>query len=327
MAAGPRTRRMFSVTTELVTKSREAALAAVQIFNSPLLTFKSEIFIVLMNIAWTYLLHAHYRKNGTEYRYFKEKNNRRTYDKTKLGAYKYWELERCINDSQSPLDRDAANNLRFLIGIRHEIEHQMTSRIDSRLSAKFQACCLNFNDYVKKLFGEKYGIDKHLALSLQFSSINQDQIAALSAADQMPAHIQAYMQGFEKQLTDEEFNSPRFAYRVLFVAKTANRKGQADQVIEFVKADSQLAEGVNRTYAVIKETERPKHLPKSIVGQMQSEGYKRFNVTKHTELWKGIDAKKPDAGFGVQVQNSWYWYDSWMEHVRQHCTQNATDYQ
>ena len=55
---------------ELLTKSREAALNAVQTFNNPLTTFKAETFIVLMVIAWTYLLHAHYRQEGIEYRYF-----------------------------------------------------------------------------------------------------------------------------------------------------------------------------------------------------------------------------------------------------------------
>jgi len=66
--AKKRHRRMFSVSHELVEKSREAALAAVQIFNNPQVTFKSEIFIVLMNIAWTYLLHAFYRKKRIESR-------------------------------------------------------------------------------------------------------------------------------------------------------------------------------------------------------------------------------------------------------------------
>lgn len=326
MATKPRIRRVYSVTDELVTKSREAALAAVQIFNSPLITFKSEIFIVLMNIAWTYLLHAYYRKEGIEYRYFEVKNNKRYFDKTKSGAHKYWELERCLNEKKSPIDRDAANNLRFLIGIRHEVEHQMTSRLDNTLSAKFQACCLNYNDYIKKLFGEKQGIDKHLAFSLQFSSISQDQAAALPTPDKMPAHIKAFVQGFEDRLTDEEFNSPRFAYRVLFVAKTANRKGQADEVIEFVKADSSLAADVNRSYAVIKETERPKYLPKVIVELMKKEGFKRFNMTNHTDLWKEMDAKNPGKGLGVEVQKVWYWYDSWIEQVRKHCQENAAEY-
>ena len=71
--AKKRLRRLYSVTNELLTKSREAALSAVQIFNNPLIQFKSESFIVLMIIAWTYLLHAYYRKSGIEYRYFDQK--------------------------------------------------------------------------------------------------------------------------------------------------------------------------------------------------------------------------------------------------------------
>ncbi len=326
MAKKARIRRTYSVSAELLTKSREAALAAVQIFNSPLITFRSEIFIVLMGIAWTYLLHAYYRKEGIEYRYFEQKNKRRVFDKTKSGAHKHWELERCLNDEKSPVDRDAANNLRFLIGIRHEIEHQMTSRLDNTLSAKFQACCLNYNEYVKKLFGEKNGIEKYLAFSLQFSSISRDQAAALPTPDMMPSHIKAFVQGFEEHLTEEEFNSPKFAYRVLFVAKTANRKRQADEVIEFVKADSPLAQDVNKTYAVIKETERPKHLPKGIVALMKQEGYKRFTMNSHTEFWKEQDAKNPGKGYGVAVQNAWYWYDTWVEQVRKHCHVNAAKY-
>ncbi len=326
MAKPPRVRRAFSVSGELLTKSREAALAAVQIFNSPVITFKSEIFIVLMNIAWTYLLHAYYRRHGIEYRYYQQRKKRRIFDKTKSGAHKHWELERCLNEKHSPIDKDTANNLRFLIGIRHEIEHQMTSRIDSSLSAKFQACCLNYNEYVKKLFGERYSIDKHLAFSLQFSSISREQARELPSPVEMPSHIKAFVEGFEGKLSDAEFNSPKFAYRVLFVAKTANRKGQADEVIEFVKADSPLALDVNKAYTVIKETERPKYLPKGIVEMMKKEGYIRFTIAAHTELWKKLNAKDPAKGYGVAVQTAWYWYDPWIEQVRRHCQENAAKY-
>jgi hypothetical protein len=61
-------RRFGSVAGELLKKEREAMLAAVQIFNSPQIEFKSELFIVTTVIAWTYLLHAWYRKKGIEYR-------------------------------------------------------------------------------------------------------------------------------------------------------------------------------------------------------------------------------------------------------------------
>lgn len=321
-----RVRRAFSVSGELLTKSREAALAAVQIFNSPLITFKSEIFIVLMNIAWTYLLHAHYRKMRVEYRHFTKTAKRRVFDKTKAGAQKYWELERCLNDQNSPIDKDTSNNLRLLIGIRHEIEHQMTSRIDTSLSAKFQACCLNYNTYVRKLFGDKHGIDKHLAFSLQFSSISRDQAATLPLQDAMPPHIKAFVEGFEGKLSEGEFNNPRYAYRVLFVAKTANRRGQADEVIEFVKAESPLAVDVNKAYAVFRETERPKYLPSGIVKMTWEDGYPRFTMHDHTTLWRGADAKAAAKRFGVRVEKAWYWYDTWVGFVRKHCEDSAAKY-
>jgi hypothetical protein len=140
MNAPKRVRRVFSVKAELLKKSRESALAAVQIFNNPNVTFKSETYVVLMVIAWTYLLHAHYRDKKIPYRYFTQGEKRKRYDRTKNGAFKHWELERCLNDSQCPLEREVVQNLRFVIGLRHEIEHQMTTRIDDLLSARFQAC-------------------------------------------------------------------------------------------------------------------------------------------------------------------------------------------
>src|SRR4030067_3324504 len=105
-----RKRTIGSVKLELVSKSREAALSAIAVFNDPQVTFKSETFIVLMVIAWTYLLHAYYRSKRIEYRHFRRGPRRRVFDRTKYGAFKYWELERCLNSDQSPIDADTANN-------------------------------------------------------------------------------------------------------------------------------------------------------------------------------------------------------------------------
>ncbi len=56
-----RIRKISSIRKELIQKSKESMLTAVQIFNNPNIQFKSESFIVLAIIAWTYLLHAHCR--------------------------------------------------------------------------------------------------------------------------------------------------------------------------------------------------------------------------------------------------------------------------
>jgi len=322
-----RTRRVGAVKDELIKKSREASLAAVQIFNNPNITFKSEAYIVLIVISWTYLLHAYFRAHKIEYRYFKQKAVRRKFDTTKHGAYKYWDLERCLNDAQSPVDNDTANNLRFLIGLRHEIEHQMTSRIDDILSARFQACCLNYNQYIKSWFGDELGIEKHLSFSLQFSSISTEQKDLLAEHSELPANIIGFIQNFDESLTDEEFSNARYAYRVLFVPKMANRKGQADRVIEFVKSDSPLAEALNKEYEIIKETEKQKYLPKQVVDIAEQNGFPNFSMHHHTALWKANDAKNISQGYGTLVAGkAWHWYKSWVDFVLAHCKENSEKY-
>ena len=154
---------------ELLIKAREAMLHAVQGFNNPRAYFKSEVFIVTAVIAWTYLMHAHYKRANVDYRYMHHQTG--DVRKTKHGADKHWELEHCLSAQGCPLNDATKANLKFLIEIRHEIEHQMTRRIDDFISAKLQACCLNFNSAIKALFGAEYGLDRELGVALQFAGI------------------------------------------------------------------------------------------------------------------------------------------------------------
>jgi len=215
-----------------VLKSREAALTAIRVFNDPQVSFKSETYIVLMMIAWTYLLHAYYRGRAIEYRYFEQGPKRRIFDRTKHGAYKYWELERCLNEKHSPVDRDTANNLRFLIGLRHEIEHQMTRSLDSYLSGRYQACALNYNDYLKKLFGKRFGVDQQLAYSIQFMELSLEQLGGQKPEASIPERLRAFVAEFDGTLTHDEYNSPKYSFRLVFKQKLVNRPGQADRVVE-----------------------------------------------------------------------------------------------
>jgi hypothetical protein len=113
---------------------------------------------------------------------------------------------------------------------------------------------------------------------------------------------------------------------VIFVPKTTNHPNQADQVITFVKADSEIAKTANAAYAVIRETERPKWLPSQIVAKIKAEGFPRFGMSHHTDFWKSCDAKNTSKGYGVQIAKTWYWYDTWLKEVREHCNANAEAY-
>jgi hypothetical protein len=305
-------RRIASVKDELLEKSKESMLAAVQIFNNPNIHFKSESFIVLIVISWTYLLHAYYREQKIEYRYFDQAGQRKRFHRTKNGAYKYWELERCLTDDNCPVDKTMKANLFFLIGLRHEIEHQMTSRIDDLLSARFQACCLNYNSSLKSLFPKIESIDSYLSFSLQFSSLNQKHIDQLKDYKDLPRNISTFIKDYDENVTDADFNDSKYSYRVLFVPKTANRKGQADKVIEFVDPKSDIAKGLSKEYWAVKDREKTKLSATQVVEAIQKSGISDFNMHKHTLLWRKYDAKNPNKGYGTMVVNYWYWYENWV---------------
>ena len=129
---------------------------------------------------------------------------------------------------------------------------------------------------------------------------------------------------FETGLTQSEFDDPKFSYRVAFVRKTSNSKVAADKVVEFILPDSNTAAEINKVF--LKETEKKKYRPGTIVKLMKADGFTRFGMQHHTELWKANDGRNPKYQFGTQVEGSWYWYEPWVNEVRRHCQENAANY-
>ena len=316
-------RRGPSVTKELLHQSREAALNAVQTFNNPLTTFKTETFIVLMSIAWTYLLHAYYHRDHIEYRYFSQRPKRRKFERMESGAFKYWDLAQCLKTASCPLDEPTRSNLRFLIGLRNEIVHHQSTGVDHQLASRYLACCLNYERYICDLFGEQHSLRDVAAFTLQFGDIMTGG-GASEAPMRLPSNVAKYLREFDAEMSEEDFASPHFRLRFLFTPLVARSKAQADEVVEFVPVDSELGQEINRVF--LKEVERPKHLPSEIVEQMREEGYPKFKMHQHIQLWKDLDAKNPGKGFGVQVTHTWFWYDLWVDKVREHCAANAELY-
>jgi Protein of unknown function (DUF3644) len=309
---------------ELLIKAREAMIAAVHTFNSAGLTFRAELFVVTAIIAWTYLLHTWFRREAIDYRYTRSQGGEKVVVKTQNGAEKYWDLSQCLKHARCPIEAGAWSNLELLLELRHEIEHRSTSRIDDAVSAKLQACCINFNDVIKTLFGAQYALERRLPIALQFVTFSPDQRALLKRASTLPRHIETMMDTFEQQLTPEQQADPRFAFRVFMVHKTANRVGGSDLAVELVAPGSDIAEKFN---LALKEVEKPKYLPNEIVRIIRREGWNRFTIDSHTKLWKRLDAKNPAKGYGaVALGQQWGWYETWLNRVREECEQHPELY-
>ena len=309
---------------ELLIKSREAMIAAVHVFNSAGLTFRAELFIVTSIIAWTYLMHAWFKREGIDYRYRKADGSIRA---TKNGADQYLELGACIRHAKCPLKRGVIQNLEFLLEIRHEVEHRSTDRIDDAISAKLQSCCLNFNTAIKDLFGKQYELERELPLALQFLTFSADQRQAIKASNALPSNIESLINAFEEKLTDEEYRDPAYRYRVAYVPIAANRSSAADETIQFVKPETSEGQEINKL--LLKEVNKQRYPAKKIVKMMRKEGFPKFTIYAHTKLWKELDGKNPGKGYGQDgdYKGMWVWYDRWLERVRAHCQENAEKYQ
>ena len=300
---------------ELVAKSREAMISAIQSYNNPRVSFRSEIFIVLSIIAWTYLLHAYYRRQNISYVYQRSAGGKNETDRTSAGQPKYWDLAKCLSVAECPLDDATKANLDFILILRHEIEHRSTGNIDQKIASRLQATALNFNTVLAKSFGSEFRIDTEFGVAIQMASFSQDQAKALYGNAEIDPTIEGVIDTYDGQVPDAIFGDTRYAFRVVFIEQICNREGQADQVVTFVRAGTETADSIGRV--LVKEREKSKYKPSSIVKEMRRAGFHRFTLHHHTEFWKRHDAKNPKNGYGVLLSDSqWYFYENWLETVR-----------
>jgi hypothetical protein len=205
---------------EKLIRAREAMILAVQVFNSPGLRFKTEVFTMLANVAWTHLMHEYYtRKTPVAI------VNADGFSKP---------LSELIERGDSPLAEGIKHNLRALKILRDKVEHHLLGQADLQWLGLFQACCLNFEKTICSMFGAHMSLASELAFALQFAKMDMQQAATLSKYD-LPEHIAAIDALITAGMTPEQLNNIEFQFRVVYTLDAAS-KGQAH--IQFVLPES-----------------------------------------------------------------------------------------
>lgn len=203
----------------------------------------------------------------------------------------------------------------------------MTRSIDHYLSGSYQACAVNYNESLKKLCGKKFALDSFLSFSIQFVEISDEQLLGPSTQASIPERLRAYVVEFDNALDHDEYNSPKYSYRLLFKKKLVNRPGQADRVVEFIDPNSELAKTIDKEYWVKKEVERKKFRATDVVAEVRNAGFTKFKIQpEHLAMWKAENAKDPAKGYGVEVAGTWYWYQTWVDRVLELCAAHGGRY-
>lgn len=262
---------------ERLIRSREAMSLAVQIFNSPAHQFKTEVFAVLANIAWTYLLHEYYvRKKlkivGT--------------DGNALL------LSQMLKRSDCPLSTGMRNNLESLKEIRDTVEHQILARSDFKWLSLFQACCLNFDKAICDLFGEELTLQHDLGVSLQFAKIDFEQIAALQRYE-VPQQIEALDARLKNSLSEEELADLEYQFRVIYTFDSASK---ARSHVHFVHPGTQEADKIRNVLVKYKPAdEMYPHKPNAVAKLVSKLSSKRFTSNDHVKAWRMFKVRPPNG--------------------------------
>lgn len=260
---------------ERLIRAREAMILAVQIFNSAALKFKTEMFSVLANIAWTYLLHEYYERKKVK---IVQEDGRSLL------------LSQMVERQDCPLSEGARNNLRSLKIIRDEVEHKILGKSDVKWLGLFQASCLNFDKAICDLFGEELTLAQELSFALQFSRMNVEQASLLNKYE-IPTHIEALDARLAQGLTEDQQGDLEYQFRVIYTLDAASKTRSH---IEFVRPESAEGKEIRNVLVQYKAAD---HLfpykPGRVRQLVRNRTGKAFSIHNHTQAWHLFKARPP----------------------------------
>lgn len=273
---------------ERLIRAREAMILAVQVFNSPTLRFKTEVFSVLANIAWTYLLHEHHSRSGVT---IIQKDGRSLL------------LSQMLRRRDCPLSQGMKDNLESIKKIRDEVEHLFLRKADLKFLSIFQACCLNFDKTLCDLFGDQTTLKNELSFSLQFAKMDFDQLVDIQSYD-IPSEIETLDKTLENGLGDERLGDMEYRFRVVYTLENAT-KSKAH--IKFIHPNDEGADEIKNV--LIKHELSDKlypYKPSTAAKLITKKSGRRFALTNHTQAWQKFDARPSKSVAQPQNTNKDY---------------------
>lgn len=283
---------------ELVVKARDSAILAIDIYNRPIIAFRSQGYIIMMVIAWTALFHAVYELEGIDY-FYKEKNGN---DKIVDGDKKAWELDRCIDKCENLISNAVKKNLRLFISLRNKIEHRYVPAFDFDVFGECQAMLLNFENLITEKFGSYYALNNSLSFPLQVSSVRSNVQAEVTKKIQSEhySELKEYIEAYRSSLDDDVFSDSQYSFRIFLIPQLGNHRSSSDCAVEFLHYDPKHPEdfeSVKKDIALIKEKCIPvanqgKFKPRMVCDVLSERMGTKISTTLHARAWKYYKVRK-----------------------------------
>lgn len=284
-------------------RAREAMMAAVQAFNNPTTIFRAELFSVLANIAWTYLLH--------------EKMEKTKAGSSRLDNGNSVTIGGTLDKQICPIkDKAVTANLKHIVKIRDEVEHTFFVGGDEYFGPLFQASCINFEKHMTEWFGAHLSLAKELSLALQFARLQKDQLVELEKSN-LPPTIKA----ITDEIQGSEFaDSNAFQLKVYYSTEVSSKT--AADIHKLVT----YGDGAVGMAVAIKKVDYARLTQAQIVSKVSTAGYKKFSDREHQKLWMqkwktAAERHSKAKQYGeLLLKSQWMWFEqTWLPVVLKYC--------
>ena len=281
------------IVRELIDKSKDSALLAVEVYNKPSITFRSGAFIVLMIIAWGALLQAILYKKHISY--YERRGKRFVYINNEK---KVWPISKFISAYFTDVNNPVRKNLEFFISLRDKLEHRNYPELDQEIYGECQALLMNFEEVLTNEFAKENPLEQNLVFALQFSKMTtpQQQKAIRKKLGNSAYQLLDFVKRYRAEISDDVRFDPKFSFKVFVIPKIGNNKNNDDVAIEFIKYDAAKPEEIERLQklgVLIKEkmVEVPSQKfyrlkPGDVAIQVANKIGKPFSITMHVKAWR-----------------------------------------
>ena len=281
----------------------EASLA-VRLYNDPSEPRSFEGFVVHMHLAWLYLLHAEFERDGIDCRY-RQKGNPRLFEKVD-GEPKTWELAKCVL-VRWPDQVATRANIEFFIALRNKIEHRFTKfqqELALAVGGKSQALLLNFEEELTAQFGSRFSLATKLRFPVFIGSFTTEGQQALERLhSRLPKELRRFIVQSVGELSDDVRDDEKYDMRLrVFLELTKNPASGLP--VQFVRAADMTAEQKEmlRSTAMVIVREQQRDVsnrgwlkPRQVVNAVAAQVPFKFNMSHFVKAWK-VESIRPEAG-------------------------------
>lgn len=288
-------------------------------YNDPAETRSFEAFVIHMHLAWLYLLHAEFLRDGTDFRYWDKSRKNRLLRVD--GEPKRWELERCLNERWPDRTDPVRANLTLFIRLRNRLEHRHAHADEAlmlNLSGHAHALLLNFDSEMTAQFGSDQSLAVRLRIPLFVGTFSPEGEQALRRFRKtLPKDLQGFLTDYEAGLDAGVAADPRYEFRLRAAVELAPKDPDAVAVQfthynDMTEEERAAVEEMGRKgQVIVRDRKQPvsghgRLMPKVAASEVQAGLPYAFNQNHFTAAWKKLKVRPPTGAKNPEHTNPDY---------------------